>query len=128
MSAIRAEDNPDSHRRELKAFGLWFASGKLDDMWALERLSEVLEMDDEIERAHKVVNQLANLADRFPGQVLDCVSRLVRGVRRPGSLHYWKKDLGKLLSTAEAVEDQAVRERCSTLKNILLSKGMTDYA
>lgn len=128
IDQIRSAKNPTSHRKELRAFGSWFASGKFEDVWALERLSEVLGLNGEIERADEVVNHLANLADRFPEQVLDCVTRMVKGVSRTAMLHYWNENLRKIVSITLGAEDQDVRQKCGALKSILVSNGMDEYA
>ncbi|MGB6064038.1 MAG: hypothetical protein WBG50_04480 [Desulfomonilaceae bacterium] len=128
ISRISADRNPAAHRIELKAFGAWFGSGKFDDVWALNRLLEVLQMNDEVETHNEVVHRLSILADQFSGKVLDCAIPIVRGVTKNWKLHYCEEDLKTIISVAESVEEKGVRQKGGELKSILLSKGRTEYA
>ncbi len=128
LRQIALDGDATKHRNELRAFGPWFGSGKFDSEWALTRLREVLVVNSEVEAADRVVNRLALLVTKFPVRAVECTILLVREATKHWMLDSWREDLQRIVSAARNTEDQQVLQKCKELKNILVSKGLTEFA
>ena len=74
---------------ELKAFGWWFTSGKLDSEWSVRALREVLEQRVLPDPDHEVVARLASLAAADPQPALQCLERMISLSAGGWSIHGW---------------------------------------
>ncbi len=111
LGQIAADGDLGAHSTELRAFGAWFGSGKLDDAWALERLREVLMRSDQVETGDEVDKRLADLMAGFPVEVLECAILLVRGATKAWKLQIWNEDLKWIIDAASRVGDRNVCNR-----------------
>jgi hypothetical protein len=107
---IKQSGEPEKFLREATQFGLWLASGKLDECWALEQLRFVIETSGKIEPAHCVLEHLAAVADQFPHAVADCLGEMVAKASEPRRIYGWREQAFETLrvviesGNAEAVE------------------------
>ncbi|MEO0075737.1 MAG: hypothetical protein ABIK31_06490, partial [candidate division WOR-3 bacterium] len=56
---------------ERKEFGLWFASGKFDDEWAIKQLKDVLNNVGDINLSHKVSEYILKITNKMPLDVIE---------------------------------------------------------
>jgi hypothetical protein len=117
----------DRHRRELAGFGFWFASGKLDDEWALQQLRDILALVHTIDDDFLVLQQLAKLAAVFPLATVECLAAFA-----PGDQNYWRimaseKEVRSVLRTALAGEDHVAQRAARDLVNRLGALGYSGY-
>ena len=61
-----ARNSQSPHLEELSQFGWWFASGKFDDLWAIEQLIAVLRISGKIESQHLVAERLVTICPKLP--------------------------------------------------------------
>lgn len=58
------ESSPEEHARELRTFGIWFSSEKLEEGWALEKLQKAVDLAGAPTLGHLVVERLVDIAHR----------------------------------------------------------------
>lgn len=127
LKTIRDEGLPND-RQEVRAFGWWFASGKLDDVWAVDQLVQALEVDGHIEVEERVVERLASLPDRLLQKALDGLVSLVRGTSGTDWLTMdWKGAATKIISGGLASGDEECGSRAKTAVNLLVGRGHVEF-
>jgi uncharacterized protein YyaL (SSP411 family) len=105
----QARTNEADHQAELAAFGWWFASGKLDDAWALEQLFRVLELGIRIDNPKSVVSQLAALVDTFAEPAVRCLGLVLSKEQDSVNLASLTDDAKTVLNKAIERGDSAAR-------------------
>lgn len=62
---------------ELASIGSWVNTGKLDDLWILDRLAKAIRINHgHIRNRQKAIERLADLATQFPLEVIECLGNL----------------------------------------------------
>ena len=113
------------YKKELAAFGWWFASGRFDDNWAIERLIESIRVGGSIDDKSAVVERLATLAPIMPYPVSRALRLIVEGsdyLRVYSFLDEAKKSLSTLLASDN---EEAIHQARRTIDR-LLSLGHRD--
>lgn len=120
--------DPDSHGRELSSFGWWFASGKFEDVWALEELRKTLKLARAATPEHMVLERLASVSATYPVPATECLRLMVEGERDPWSVHTWRKEIRQILTTALTSGDHSAKQAAVELINRLGARGHLDFA
>ena len=124
-----AAERPDRpSRAELGAFGWWFASGKFDERYALERLGEALDLGADVGRPHAVVKRLAEVAPRHPALAVACLERVVRALLAAGPKEGWavvgiERHALTVLRAGVEGNDEFAEQKSREIANVLVSKG-----
>lgn len=120
--AFHKKEKQDSEVQELNDFGWWYASGKLDELWALEQLILILEMgalpDPEqfiIDRLEKVVSDSPLLVVQALILIIECSDEWFI----PGS----KKEIRKIAEVVYNSSDETTKKMGRDLINRLVAKG-----
>jgi len=121
---IRASGNVAAFRQELSAFGWWFFCGAFEQNWALERLREAMEMANNVEPDHQIVEMLADLADEHPALVVECFRHLLDGGADYWRVSSWIKGARRALETA--VSRPESRQAALDLANAFGAAGYID--
>ena len=98
-SALRAPDSA-KHRKEVAAFGWWFASGKFEDEWAFQQLMKALEFSKRVDPLMFVVRRLADLVGFYPKDATLCFNMLVNGDFERREAFGWRREAKELLAKA----------------------------
>ena len=114
-------------RSELTAFGWWFACGKFDQRWALDRLQESLELSGWTEPDHLVVEHLATIVADFPKDAVGCLSMLVDGDEDGWGISSWSNHATTILKSALVNEDEDTRKESANIINRLCSRGFYQF-
>jgi hypothetical protein len=122
-----ASPNSDDDDPELPEFGRWFASGKFDNPWALERLHDTIDIVPDTESDKEVLQRLAELADDYPDLCMKCLDRLVKGDEKAWGVLVWKQEVRDVLTPLVDSGVQAVAERAVDLIHYLGSLGQYEY-
>ncbi len=112
---------------ELIPFGWWFASGRLDDTWAIEQLIEVLKIGGWAELDHLVIERLASLTASMPQQVIQCLQMMVEGDKEGWKIIGWRDHIRSILSTAIQGNDPEAREVAIDLVHRLGARGLFEF-
>ena len=113
---------------DLKYFSWWFASGKLDNQWAISKLIEVLELLGTVEDCSNFLEHLENLAIEMPKEAVQCLSLMASGdkasewFRSYDSEHYCS-----ILQTALESGDETSQKQAEVLINQLVARNLADY-
>ncbi len=128
IAAAQQDEDKDGVREELANFGWWFASGRLQDEWALERLSEVLELaDGVIEPNRLVAERLALLASDQPSTVVACLAKMVDGDREGWRILGWREHARTILSAALSSDQEEAQSSARDIINGLGERGFHEF-
>ena len=114
------------YEKELAAFGWWFASGRFDDNWAIEKLIESIEVGGNVDDRSAVVERLATLTPTMPISVARALRLIVEDsdyLRVYSFVDEAKKSLSTLLASDN---EEAVHQARRTIDR-LLSLGHRDF-
>jgi hypothetical protein len=124
---VRSPAAPADAPSELVGFGWWFASGKLDDEWALTQLQGVLQIASRIEPDHMVVRRLAEMVEEYPLPVVRCLAAVVAADQEGWSIHGWMQDARGIITAAVNSSDTEAREAAIDLIHRLGARGHWDF-
>jgi hypothetical protein len=119
--------NPERHRKELAAFGWWFASGKFSGEWAIQQLREVLRRVRKINPDHLALEKLAEFAQRRPLDSIYCLSEIIEGDREGWSIHGWRQHATAILQAGTQSMDSAVRDAAGLVIDRLGARGHLEF-
>ena len=114
------------YEKELAAFGWWFASGRFDDNWAIEKLIESIEVGGNVDDRSAVVERLATLTPTMPISVARALRLIVEDsdyLRVYSFVDEAKKSLSTLLASDN---EEAIHHARRTIDR-LLSLGHRDF-
>ncbi len=114
-------------RSELTAFGWWFACGKFDQRWALDRLQESLELSGSAEPDHLVAERLAAIVAGFAKDVVTCLSMLVDGDKNGWGISSWREHATAILKSALDSADEDARKESRNIINRLCARGFHEF-
>jgi hypothetical protein len=126
IAIIKAEDSREG-KIESSAFGWWFASGNLDDSWSITQLKEVLDIADNIEPNHLVVERLATLVNTMPMASVYCLRKLVESDRKGWHIEGWRRHARTILTIAIQSDDAKAREASIDLIHTLGARGFRGF-
>lgn len=112
---------------ELVPFGWWFASGKLEERWALGQLLEVLRLTKRIDPDFLILERFEELAPRRPSEVVECLRHMVEGSREPWEILGWRENLEKILRSLLQTGAEDPRKKAVELVNLLAARGHLGY-
>ena len=112
--------DPEAHLEELRSFGTWFASGKLDEKWAVAYLERIADLAGVPELGHLVVQRLAAISGREPIVAARILTKMLDRVDKDWSYMSWRDDAKVIAEAAlsggsgaaewgEAIVDRYVR-------------------
>src|SRR5206468_2125757 len=112
---------------EMKAFSWWFASKKFEDSWSVQQLLQTLQIVKGVEADMLVVERLAELAPRFPLQVVDCLAFIVEGDQEGLGILGWRGDARNALAGALASGDAEAEKKGRELVHKLGGLGYFEF-
>jgi hypothetical protein len=115
------KESPDGRVDMLKTFGWWFASGRFEEEWAFDQLTEVLRASGGTESDFLVMEKLADIAPKCPQQALAVLKALVRRDQRGWNVFGWKDRARAVLQAGLGTE--ATRPEAEALIHELGAKG-----
>ena len=110
----------------MAAVGWWFASGRFEDSWALDRLRESIELGGSIDDISSVVERLATLAPHMPHQVARALYLIVEASDYL-KVYSFADEAKKVLSTLLASGTEEAIEQARRIIDRLLSLGHRDF-
>jgi hypothetical protein len=94
------EAAPAAHREELRAFGSWFISGKLDEAWALSMLDRVSRLVGSPSQSNLVAKKLAEISEHDPVQGVRILAQMIEGAGREWDYMLWRDESRAIASLA----------------------------
>ncbi len=125
LAAARVQ--PESHRRELAAFGEWFISAKLPDAWTLEQLIAALKLTGgKVDGDDLVLERLAGLAETQPAAAVEALRLIAEGDREGWTLVGSSDNIRNILATALFSNQPDARDAATDLVHMLGARGFKD--
>jgi len=100
---------------ELSAFGWWFASGRLDQVWSLKVLEKLLSSTILPEPDHMVAERLAAIAEDYPDQAVTGLHWMVDLASEGWAIHGWLDSARRILEVGLKSRESSTRERATRI-------------
>jgi hypothetical protein len=124
---VSSSSTYEEYLKELATFGWWFSSGRMDPIWALTHLQNVLSLGVQVDATHQVVEELGNLADRYPLETATALSKIIDMDQRGWGYYLWRDDAKRLLGTVLESDNIEGRQAAEDLIHRLGARGQLDY-
>jgi len=132
---LEEADKADSQAKikfkdELKRFGIWFISDRLDKAWAISQLVKTLELTEgRTELEFSVIEALRNYVDEYYMDVLRALTLFVKGDREGWMLMSSKAKIEECLDSIIGNRPhQEIKNSVNDLVNNLTKKGYHEFA
>lgn len=124
--AVAATD-PEAHRLETRAFGMSFASGKLDHAWALEALERAVAISGAPRLGHLVVEKLAQVAVSDPKVAARVLASMLERPENEWDHIGWRDEARSIVAAAASSSDPSVVESCGAIVDFYVRRGELDF-
>ncbi len=122
-----AKLGPAAAARELKEYGWWFGSGKLEDEWAINQLLEALHVVGRIDPDFMVVERLAQVSKAFPLESIKALGMMVEADTKGWNILGWRDKAKQVIRAARRSGNADARQRADELVNLVGSRGHFDF-
>jgi hypothetical protein len=122
-----ARQRPATSGQELKEYGWWFVSRKMDDAWSVSQLLEALSLAKWIEPDFLVVQELAKLSSVMPLECIRALTMIVEGDAKGWAVLGWADDAKAIIKAALKSDNPEARQSAEDLVNALGSRGYFDF-
>jgi hypothetical protein len=123
--AVKLES--EERRKELAAFGWWFAAEAFPEDWAIVQLERALKAGGEIDADHLVAERLSALSERYPREAMVCMRLVAEGDDEGWGIIGWRDEARSAISNAMASEDSDARRSAEALVNYLGTRGHLEF-
>jgi hypothetical protein len=115
------------HACELAAFGWWAASGRFDESWATDQLSDLLSHPDKVTPDGQVLQWVASVAARRPCDAVRCLDLFAEHCNWDFRLEVWNGHVVSILRAALRSPKPESREDAEALIDRLGSRGLRQF-
>lgn len=128
ISKSQEDKLPIEQVADLKYFSWWFASGKLDNQWAITKLIEVLSIVETVEYCEDFLEHLEYLASEMSQEAVQCLSLLANGSRAIEWFRLYRSShFAAILRSAMESGDVVSQKKAKELINQLVARDLADY-
>ena len=124
--AVGAED-PDAHKAELRAFGVTFASGKLDPDWAIENLERAVLLAGAPKLSQWVVEKLAEIATSLPTLATRILASILERPENEWEHIAWRDEARTIVQFAVRSGDPDAADNCRLVVDYYVRHGDLDF-
>jgi len=125
LAVARNEGSSSGFTKEMAAFGWWFVSGKFDVDWAIQQLLASLELAKESNPDHMVLEQLAETAQTYPRESVQCLRIIVERDRKRWTLYGKRDSVRDILELG--LQDAGAADEAEQTIHHLGSRGFLDF-
>lgn len=118
---------PVDHRHELRAFGGWFGSGKLEDEWALPFLERVVELVGAPNLGQVVAERLVEVSESQPAVAVRVLAGMVEKPEREWDYLGWRSEARAIVERALSSEAFGVREPVAAVVDFYVQRGELEF-
>jgi hypothetical protein len=119
--------HPEEHALELRAFGTWFASGKLDEEWALDALERSVELVGAPTFRHQVAERLVEVSEDNPVAAVFIFARMVERPEHEWDYVGWRDEAKAIVEAAFASREAEAEEPAATVVDFYVRRGELDF-
>jgi len=114
---------------DLRYFSWWFASGKLDNQWAISKLIDVLGLLGTVDYCRdEFLEHLEKLAIEMPNDAVQCLSIMASGDKASEWFRSYRSEhYCSILQTALESKDETSQKQAEVLINQLVARNLADY-
>lgn len=123
LNEARNSVNREPYAAEMSAFGWWFTSNKFDDIWAMTRLKQALELSGKVEDDHSVVKRLAELASTMPLLTIECFDLIVDNDKDLLGIYRWPDYARTIISSTIQSSNESAKQIARELAEKLGRRG-----
>jgi len=117
------KEKQSSEIQELNGFGWWYASGKLDEPWALEQLILSLNMGALPDPEQFVIDRLEKSVSVYPLRVAQALILIINGSEDEWLITGSKEEIRKIAEVVYNSSDAITKKTGKDLINRLVAKG-----
>jgi len=125
LAVARNEGSSSGFTKEMATFGWWFVSGKFDVDWAIQQLLASLELAKESNPDHMVLEQLAETAQTYPRESVQCLRIIVERDRKRWTLYGKRDSVRDILELG--LQDAGAADEAEQTIHHLGSRGFLDF-
>jgi hypothetical protein len=122
-----AKREPAAGAEELKEFGWWFGSGKLEDQWSINQLLEALRVAKRVDPDFMVVERLAQVSEVLPLESIQALRMIVEADVKGWSIFGWRDKAKQIIRAARRSGNTDARRRAEELVDLIGSRGHFDF-
>jgi hypothetical protein len=119
--------HPQVHTAELRAFGSWFASGKLDDEWSLRALERSVDLVGAPTLGHLVVERLVDVSTREPARAVNVLARMLERPEHEWDFVGWRDEARAVVDAALATNAPEAAAPAAEVIDFYVSRGELDF-
>jgi hypothetical protein len=119
--------HPEEHTLELGAFGIWFASGKLDARWALDALERTVELVGTPTLGHLVAERLAKVSEDNPVDAVRVLAGMVERPEHEWDYVGWRDEAKAIVEAALASGEAEAEEPAASIVDFYVRRGELDF-
>jgi hypothetical protein len=119
--------HPEEHALELRAFGIWFASGKLDARWTLEALDRTVELVGAPTLAHLVAERLAEVSEHNPVAAVRIFAGIVERPEHEWDYVGWREEARAIVEAALGSGEAEAEEPAASIVDSYVRRGELDF-
>jgi hypothetical protein len=118
---------PQEHQRELRAFGIWFSSDKLDADWALEKLGRTVHLAGAPTLAHLAVERLVDVAVENPVAAVDLLAGMLARPEHEWDFEGWRDEVERVLRIVSDSGNPDAFESMSEIVDLYVRRGRYEF-
>jgi hypothetical protein len=124
---VAGAKDPEAHKAELRAFGMTFASGKLDPDWALENLERVVALAGAPKFGHWVVERLVGLVASQPAVATRILAAMLEYPENEWDHIGWRNEARAIVELAVPSGDPAAVDSCRSIVDSYVRRGELQF-
>lgn len=118
---------PAAHAKELRAYGSWFASGKLDQTWDMANFQEIIRLVGAPGDHHSIAERLAEISRDNPVSAVRAFSMMLERPENEWDYYVWREEARMIAEAALASGDQTAAEDAKSIVDSYLKRGEYDF-
>ena len=127
LAVVKKSKNPKDDSQEFQGFSWWVASGKLDTVWCLKQLREILKLGCDLEGDHIVMEKFVEIAPKYPLETIQCARMMVENDKKGWGVSYWRDEIRIVIETAPKSSNKKAVFATKEFVNRLAARGHLDF-
>lgn len=123
----RALEDPEGHREELRAFGVTFSSGQLDEGWSLRTLDRAIDFGGPPRIGVMVAKRLATIAETNPARTATLLAKMLVTSDEAWSHISWRDEARAIVAAAFESGDPIAKEAAEQIVDSYVRRGELDF-
>jgi hypothetical protein len=127
LTKIRREQKGAESSEELSDFAWWFRSGKLDALWCLKQIQQLLDLVPQVHETYSLLEDLSKVASSHPIEAATCLQKIVGKISKDRYVFLDEKHAKEILRAAMNSNLQEAVKIAELTQDALLRLGRFEY-